>query len=164
MQAAESGRALVATNSLLVEVAALLQHRFGPEAVRDLATRILPILRVVWVREEQHRRALELLFRADRRSLSLVDCVSFVVMGTEGLSESSRAGRGLRAPRIPHVTRPSKTSPLTPVGAEACRPVGWAVRCAACLSHSNMPRACPVRRTATSGVLGLEPRATARLW
>ena len=87
-QAAESGRALVATNYVLVETAALLQHRFGVEAVRDLAMRILPLLRVVWVREEQHRRALELLFREDRRSLSLVVCVSFVVMGTEGLSEA----------------------------------------------------------------------------
>ena len=96
-QAAESGRALVATNSLLVEVAALLQHRFGPEAVRDLATRILPILRVVWVREEQHRRALELLFRADRRSLSLVDCVSFVVMRQLNLKKAFAFDRDFAA-------------------------------------------------------------------
>lgn len=86
--ALESGRVLVTTSYVLVESTALLQRRFGLEAVHDLERVIVPALRVQWIREEIHRRAVDRLLKADRRRLSLVDWVSFVVMESEGIAEA----------------------------------------------------------------------------
>ncbi|NIN72426.1 MAG: hypothetical protein GTO46_11025 [Gemmatimonadetes bacterium] len=66
----------------------LLQSRFGLTAVRDFGERVVPLLTVHWVDEGLHRRALERLFSTDRRRLSVVDCVSFVLMEAEGLEEA----------------------------------------------------------------------------
>ena len=85
--AAERGRRMVTTNYVLIETSALLQHRIGLPPVRDLEERILPLLTVHWVSSELHRRAVERLFRTDKRKVSLVDVVSFVVMDAEGLTD-----------------------------------------------------------------------------
>ncbi len=84
----DSGRPLVSSNYVLVESAALLQRRIGLEAVHDLESRIVPLLTVYWIDESIHRRASERLFRTDRRSLSLVDCSSFVIMDAEGIEDA----------------------------------------------------------------------------
>lgn len=70
----------VSTNYVLVETTALLQSRFGLDAVRDLADTITPLLRVSFVTEDLHATALASLLAARRRQLSLVDCVSFATM------------------------------------------------------------------------------------
>ena len=70
----------VSTNYVLVETSALLQSRFGLDAVRDLVDTITPLLRVAFVTEDVHAAALAALFAARRRQLSLVDCVSFATM------------------------------------------------------------------------------------
>ena len=85
--AAERGRRMVTTNYVLVETAALLQHRIGLAPVRDLEQRIVPLVSVQWVSSDVHRRAVDRLFRTDKRNVSLVDVVSFVVMDAEGLSD-----------------------------------------------------------------------------
>ena len=85
--AAERGRRMVTTNYVMVETSALLQHRIGLAPVRDLEERILPLVTVQWVSSELHRRAIERLFRTDKRKVSLVDVVSFVVMDVEGLTD-----------------------------------------------------------------------------
>jgi uncharacterized protein len=85
--AAERGRRMVTTNYVIVETAALLQHRIGLAPVRDLEERILPLVIVQWVSSELHRRAVERLVRTDKRKVSLVDVVSFVVMDAEGLTD-----------------------------------------------------------------------------
>jgi predicted nucleic acid-binding protein len=85
--AAESGRRLLTTSYVLVETTALLQHRIGLDPVRDLDGRITPLLDVVWVSGDLHRRAVARLFRMDRRQVSLVDAVSFTVMEAEGVTE-----------------------------------------------------------------------------
>lgn len=85
--AAESGRRMVTTNYALVETAALLQHRIGLDPVRDLDGRLVPLLDVIWVSADLHRRAVTRLFRMNRRHASLVDAVSFTVMEAEGLTE-----------------------------------------------------------------------------
>jgi len=84
--AAEKGRRLLTTNYILLETAALLQNRIGLDPVRDLVGRVSPLLDVIWVSSELHRRAVERLFRSNRRHLSLVDAASFTVMETEGLT------------------------------------------------------------------------------
>jgi len=85
--AAERGRRMVTTNYVIVETSALLQHRIGLAPVRDLEERILPLVTVQWVSSELHRRAVERLFRTDKRKVTLVDVVSFVVMDAEGLTD-----------------------------------------------------------------------------
>ena len=75
---------LVVHNYVVVEAAALLQRRLG----LDAATRFLRDagrLRMHWVTEDDHASAVELHSREGRRRLSLVDCVSFIVMRRLGI-------------------------------------------------------------------------------
>lgn len=75
-----SGGALYTSNYILVETAALLQRRFGMEAVRVFQAEILPAVEILWVDEALHAQATSALLAANRRSLSLVDCTSFELM------------------------------------------------------------------------------------
>ena len=73
------GQALLTHNYVLVESAALLQNRLGLEsslAFLSDAERFT----VHWVSPSDHAEAVELLKDRNRRGLSLVDCMSFVVM------------------------------------------------------------------------------------
>lgn len=79
---------LVTTNYVLLESTALLQRRIGLTAVRDLHQVLVPWLGVRWVTEPVHDRAMHRLVQMDRRRVSLVDCTSFVVMESEGLSDA----------------------------------------------------------------------------
>lgn len=72
--------ALVVTNYVVVETAALVQHRLGMDAVRALCGDMLPALDMHWIGEDEHRHAQNALLAADRRRVSLVDCSSFHVM------------------------------------------------------------------------------------
>jgi predicted nucleic acid-binding protein len=56
--AAERGDRLYTSNYVLLETAALLQHRIGLEPVRDLVARIVPLLDVRWVDADLHQRGL----------------------------------------------------------------------------------------------------------
>ena len=75
-----AGDVILCHNYILVEVSALLQHRLGLEAVRTFEEDIVPLLNVLWIDEQTHRSAVSALLVASRRSLSLVDCVSFAIM------------------------------------------------------------------------------------
>jgi predicted nucleic acid-binding protein len=76
------------TSYVLVETAALLQHRIGLDAVRDLERALVPLLSVEWVSRGLHRRAVARLLRDDRRRVSLVDCASFEFMKAKGLTRA----------------------------------------------------------------------------
>ncbi len=84
----ESGRSVRTTSYVILETAALLQHRIGLEPVRDFDERILPLLLVHWVSEELHRKGMRRLLRENKRLLSLTDCVSFEFMESEGIREA----------------------------------------------------------------------------
>ena len=58
---------LVTTSYVLVETTALLQHRIGLAAVRDLDQHVVPLLAVRWVDANLHRKGMRRLNRADRR-------------------------------------------------------------------------------------------------
>ena len=73
-------------NSIL-ETIALLQHRFGVEAVRLFESDILPVIVIAWVDESIHTKGLSALLTANRRDLSLVDCTSFEILRQTGLYE-----------------------------------------------------------------------------
>jgi predicted nucleic acid-binding protein len=80
------GAVFLTHNYVLIETAALLQHRIGVTAVRGLYEDVMPLLQIDWISEEQHRSGMEAVLAAGRKKLSLVDCVSFQVMRRRGLS------------------------------------------------------------------------------
>lgn len=79
------GDRLLCHNYILVETSALVLRRLGTEALRVFEQDIVPILRVIWVTEDIHAAAVGAQLVASRRSLSLVDCVSFEVMRRTGV-------------------------------------------------------------------------------
>ncbi len=79
---------VVTTNYVLVETLALLQNRLGLRAVRKFQENVVPVLEVEFVTPEMHRLGIVALLAASRRSLSLVDCVSFEVMRESGMKSA----------------------------------------------------------------------------
>lgn len=78
---------LVTTNYVLLETHALLQRRLGMGPVQDLESGIVPALGIHWVDSALHDRAVAAVLGANRRDLSLVDCVGFEVMRRLGIRE-----------------------------------------------------------------------------
>jgi predicted nucleic acid-binding protein len=79
---------LVTHNYILIEASALAQRRLGLGALRAIHEDVVPILQIEWVTREQHRVATEMALAASRKKLSVVDCVSFIVMRDNGVSEA----------------------------------------------------------------------------
>jgi predicted nucleic acid-binding protein len=71
---------LVTTSCVVVEATALLQARLGLKAARVFLDSVVPPLDIAWVEADLHARGLEAWLAAGRRSLSLVDCISFALM------------------------------------------------------------------------------------
>jgi uncharacterized protein len=78
----------VATYHVAVEASALMQSRLGLAAVRTLHEDFLPLVRLVDVTPHEYAEAVGTLLAADRRRLSLVDCMSFVVMRRLGVDRA----------------------------------------------------------------------------
>jgi len=81
----QTGQEIITTNYVLVETAALLQRRLGLDATRAFIEGMAQLLTVQWIDPEVHSRAVATLLAANRRDLSLVDCVSFEVMRRLGI-------------------------------------------------------------------------------
>lgn len=78
---------LITTNYVLLEMNALLQRRFGMNALRDFQEVFVPLLKVIWVDKELHNGALAAEQVANRRRLSLVDCLSFTICRRFGVKQ-----------------------------------------------------------------------------
>ena len=76
---------LMTTNYVLVESLALIQHRLGLPAARTFQEDVYPLLRVEWLEQGEHEAGMAAVLSAQRRQLSLVDCISFDVMRRYGL-------------------------------------------------------------------------------
>ena len=76
---------LVTTNYVLVETFAVVQRRFGMEAVRTFHNDIVPALTILWIDKAVHQAGALAMLAAGSRMLSLVDCVSFHVMRQHGV-------------------------------------------------------------------------------
>ena len=76
----EQDTTLVTTNYVLVETFALVQRRLGMGAVHAFEEDVYPLLQVEWIGKELHEAGVAALLSAQRRQLSLVDCISFDVM------------------------------------------------------------------------------------
>lgn len=68
------------TNYAALESTAAAQRRWGMTSVGALVEEFLPLVRIVWVTPDDHAAGVDAFLAANRRELSLVDCVSFVVM------------------------------------------------------------------------------------
>ncbi len=79
---------LVTTNYVLVETFALFQNRLGLGAVKALQQSFVPLLRILWMGEENHGAAVTALLTAGKRQLSLVDCSSFEAMRRLGITSA----------------------------------------------------------------------------
>lgn len=78
---------LITTNYVIVECFALMQNRLGKNATRVFQDDILPLVSIQWVGENDHLLGVSAFLTASRRKLSLVDCVSFVIMRDLGLKD-----------------------------------------------------------------------------
>lgn len=78
-QLTSEGHGLLTHNYILVESAALLQSRIGLASALAFLTDAEQFT-VHWVTPADHAEAVDLLAERDRRRLSLVDCMSFMVM------------------------------------------------------------------------------------
>ena len=70
----------VTSNYVLVETAAVIQRRLGLPALRKFVDGLAPVLEIAWVSEAQHTLGMNAALIAGRRKLSVVDCISFLVM------------------------------------------------------------------------------------
>ena len=77
--------ALLTHSYILVESAAVLQSRLGLKSALAFLSDSRNFT-VHWVTPGDHAEAAEMLSRRDRRKLSLVDCMSFVVMRKYGVT------------------------------------------------------------------------------
>ena len=73
------GLPLLTHNYVLVESAAVLQRRLGLRSALSFLAESKTFL-VHWITQEDHMEAVDLLTERSRRNLSLVDCMSFIVM------------------------------------------------------------------------------------
>jgi predicted nucleic acid-binding protein len=80
------GHDLHTTNYVVLETTAVLHRRTGLRAVSALVITALPACEVAWVPPAVHEAALAGLLVANRRDLSLVDCVSFDYMRRQGIT------------------------------------------------------------------------------
>ncbi len=78
---------LLTTSYVLVETYALLGRRLGIEAVRGFREQFAPLLEVIWVDQDLHNRALDILLQRSSRQLSLVYVTSFLVIGEQQIEE-----------------------------------------------------------------------------
>ena len=79
---------LVTSSYVVQETIALLQHRWGVEAVRDWQRLVEPGLTIIWIDAEIHRRALIALLASGGRRFSLADWSSFEVIREERIARA----------------------------------------------------------------------------
>ena len=76
---------LTTTNYVYVESTALLQNPLGLACVRDFQKLFVSLISCTWVDATMHNPGMSFLLVANRRQLSLVDCVSFTAMRELGI-------------------------------------------------------------------------------
>jgi uncharacterized protein len=79
---------LVTTSYVVVEVFALVQRRLGIDAVRALESDVMPVLQVIWIDADVHRRAVAAVLATGSKRLSLVDCSSFEIMREQNIRQA----------------------------------------------------------------------------
>ena len=80
----DRGETLFTHNYAILETVALLQRRIGLAAAIAFQRDTQSYVEIHWVTESDHEQAVESWLERDTRRLSLVDCMSFVVMRVYG--------------------------------------------------------------------------------
>ena len=83
---AEDNTQLLTSSYVLVETTALLQRRVGVDAVLEFYNKIQPLLDVIWVDDHWHEKAINRLIALNQKKVSLVDCLSFIIMEAREIS------------------------------------------------------------------------------
>lgn len=81
----DAGEELLTHNYVLVESLALLQARLGVAAALKLAKDSTAFV-IEWVDDDVHASGIRELERSKKRHVSLVDCISFLVMRRRGVT------------------------------------------------------------------------------
>ena len=79
---------LITSSYVVHETIALLQHRWGIEAVRNWERYVQAGFEIVWVDAELHGKAIGALLAAADRGVSLTDWVSFEIMRRERIDRA----------------------------------------------------------------------------
>jgi uncharacterized protein len=74
-------------NYVLVESAAILQARLGLRVALQFLKEV-KAFQIEWVDDSLHERALRELEKIGKRGISLVDCMSFLVMKEKGIKRA----------------------------------------------------------------------------
>lgn len=85
---ADPADVLVTHSYVVVETAALVQHRLGTPAVRDLFDALLPVLTVTFVDGVLHARAVAAYLAGVNSRVSFVDRVSFQLVRDARLDQA----------------------------------------------------------------------------
>ena len=79
---------LATSSFVLVETYALLQSRLGIDAVRAMHDEMVALITVHWVHADLFSEAVSALLLGNRRRVSLVDSVSFIIMRRLGIARA----------------------------------------------------------------------------
>jgi len=71
---------LAASNYVLLESLALIQHRLGLQAAREFQEEFTPVLQVHWVNAEVHMAAFRMVMAVGQRDFTLVDASNVELM------------------------------------------------------------------------------------
>lgn len=82
-----NGDELITHNYIIVESAALMQHRLGFDVAEKFLTDVSSF-RVVWVDQALHDAAVRLFCETRKRAISFVDCMSFALMRKRALTHA----------------------------------------------------------------------------
>ncbi len=96
IESLEKDTIFVTSNYTIIETISLMQHRLGLRAVKSFVEDILPVVNIKWVDESIHTLSLNSMIFANKRNLSLVDCVSFEVMRRFGIETAFTFDRHFR--------------------------------------------------------------------
>ncbi|MBN1960549.1 MAG: PIN domain-containing protein [Deltaproteobacteria bacterium] len=76
---------LISTSYVLVETYALIQRRFGYQALLSFRTEFAPLIDIIWISANEHEQALDFLAAKKINDLSLVDAVSLTIIKRENI-------------------------------------------------------------------------------
>ena len=80
----ESGDQLATTSYVVAETMGLLQHRISVAAVGRFVDEILPLVQIRWIGGDEHAAAWQLLREVGKRSFTIVDASTAVLLQRDG--------------------------------------------------------------------------------
>ena len=83
----EEEQGLSTSNYVFLETHALIQRRLGMEFVQAFAENLVPMIEIEWIDRTIHQSGVTAMLTANRRQLSLVDCISFEVCRKLGIKD-----------------------------------------------------------------------------